>query len=277
MESVRSVRLRIDLAYDGAPFHGYARQPGFVTVQGTLEGALSRFFGVPVAVTCAGRTDRGVHALAQVVHCDLPADRTQVQRHLVDIDTFARRLDQSVGDAITIWQARLVARSFNARFSATSRRYRYRLAEERQDDPLRRHNRWHVGEQLDVPAMRVAAKHLIGEHDFKSFCRAVAGRTTMRRITALTVARVAPGQLHIVVTGNAFCHQQVRALVGCLVEVGRGEQQPDWVRMVRDAKDRSVAAPVSPAKGLTLEWVTYGPGIDAAPPMRVRDRIVTHV
>ncbi|MEX2533439.1 MAG: tRNA pseudouridine(38-40) synthase TruA [Nitriliruptoraceae bacterium] len=277
MENVRSVRLRIDLAYDGAPFHGYARQPGFVTVQGTLEGALSRFFGVPVALTCAGRTDRGVHALAQVVHCDLPADRAQVQRHLIDIDTFARRLDQSVGDAITIWQARLVARSFNARFSATSRRYRYRIAEERQDDPLRRHNRWHVGERLDVAAMRVAAKYLIGEHDFKSLCRAVPGRTTMRRITALTIARVAPGQLHIVVTGNAFCHQQVRALVGCLVEVGRGEQPPDWVGMVRDAKDRSVAAPVLPAKGLTLEWVTYGPGIDAAPPIRVRDRIVTHV
>lgn len=277
MEAVRSVRLRIDLAYDGAPFHGYARQPGFVTVQGTLEGALSRFFGVPVAVTCAGRTDRGVHALAQVVHFDLPADHTQVQRHLVDIDTFAKRLDQSVGEAITIWQARIVDRSFNARFSATSRRYRYRIAEERQDDPLRRHNRWHVGEVLDVPAMRAAAKYLIGEHDFKSLCRAVPGRTTVRRITSLTVARVAPGQLHVVVTGNAFCHQHVRSLVGCLVEVGRGKQPPDWVRFVRDAKDRSVAAPVSPAKGLTLEWVTYGSGKEAAPPRQVRDRIITHV
>ena len=277
MEAVRSVRLRIDLAYDGAPFHGYARQPGFVTVQGTLEGALSRFFGVPVAVTCAGRTDRGVHALAQVVHFDLPADHTQVQRHLVDIDTFAKRLDQSVGEAITIWQARIVDRSFNARFSATSRRYRYRIAEERQDDPLRRHNRWHVGEVLDVPAMRAAAKYLIGEHDFKSLCRAVPGRTTVRRITSLTVARVAPGQLHVVVTGNAFCHQHVRSLVGCLVEVGRGKQPPDWVRFVRDAKDHAVAAPVSPAKGLTLEWVTYGSGKEAAPPRQVRDRIITHV
>ncbi len=277
MESARTVRLRIDLAYDGAPFHGYARQPGFTTVQGTLEGALSRFFGVDVAVTCAGRTDRGVHAVAQVVHFDLPADSSQVKRHLLDIDTFAKRLDQSVGEAITIWQARFVPATFNARFSATSRRYRYRIAEDRRDDPLRRHNRWHLGEQLDVSAMRAAAKHLLGEHDFAALCRAVPGRSTVRRITDIAISRPVVDQLHVVVTGTAFCHQQVRSLVGCLVEIGRHRQDPDWMRMVLASKDRSLAAPVAPARGLTLERVTYGKGMSAAPPVRVRDRIVTHV
>jgi tRNA pseudouridine38-40 synthase len=276
MEHVRSVRLRIDLAYDGAPFHGYARQPGFTTVQGTLEGALSRFFGVPAHVTCAGRTDRGVHAIAQVVHVDLPQDTPGVIRHLADLETFARRLNQTVGDAITIWQVRTVPQRFHARFSATSRRYRYRIAEGRQDDPLTRFSRWHLGEQLDVTQMRRAAKHVIGEHDFAAFCRAAQGRSTTRRVTSLTVSRVAPGQIHVVVTGNAFCHQQVRSLVGCLVEVGRGRQPADWVGVVLASKDRSIAAPVAPAKGLTLEAVTYGPGIDAAPPKSVRHRLAWH-
>lgn len=270
MKHARPVRLRIDLAYDGAPFHGYARQPGLVTVQGTLEGALSRFFGIPVDLTCAGRTDRGVHALAQVVHLDLDGEHPKVARHLDDLDTFARRLNQSVGDAITVWQVRRVTATFNARFSATSRRYRYRLAEQRQDDPLRRHNRWNVGEPLQLPAMRDGAQYLRGEHDFASLCRAAAGRTTTRRIDTLTIARVAAGQIHVVVTGNAFCHQQVRSLVGCLVEVGRGRKPAGWIKDVLDAKNRSVAAAVAPAQGLTLEHVTYGPGIPAAPPAFAR-------
>lgn len=273
MEPARSVRLRIDLAYDGAEFHGYARQPGLTTVQGTLEGALSRFFRFDVNVTCAGRTDRGVHALAQVIHTDLPVDDPQVTRHLGDLDVFARRLNQSVGDAITIWQVRHVSTTFNARFSATARRYRYRLAEQRQDNPLTRHNRWNVGEPLNLQAMRAAAKYLIGEHDFASLCRAVPGRTTVRRITALTVSRVAPHQLHVVVTGNAFCHQQVRSLVGCLVEVGRGRQPAHWMGEVLDARDRSVAAAVAPPHGLTLEAVRYGAGYESAPPAAVRHQL----
>lgn len=270
MKTAGSVRLRIDLAYDGAQFCGYARQPERVTVQGTLEGALSRFFRLPVAVTCAGRTDRGVHALAQVVHANLPIDLPQVPRHLDDLDVFARRLNQNVGDAITIWQARLVTDRFNARFSATSRRYRYRISEQREIDPLLRHNRWVVGETLDLYAMRQAAKHLIGEHDFASLCRAVPGRTTVRRITSLTLSRVAERQVHVVVTGNAFCHQQVRSLVGCLVEIGRGREDPAWMAHVIAARDRSVAAAVAPPHGLTLETVTYGPGIESAPPRAVR-------
>lgn len=273
MERARSVRLRIDLAYDGATFHGYARQPELLTVQGTLEGALSRFFGFEANVTCAGRTDRGVHALAQVVHLDVPIDNPQVARHLGDLDEFARRLNQNVGEAITIWQVRKVSDTFNARFSATSRRYRYRIAEQRQDNPLTRHNRWNVGEPLDLGAMRAAAKYLVGEHDFASLCRAVPGRTTVRRITALTVSRRAPSQLHVVVTGNAFCHQQVRSLVGCLVEVGRGRQPAHWMGEVLAARDRSVAAAVAPPHGLTLEEVRYGAGYASAPPVSVRHQL----
>lgn len=252
-----TVRLRIDLAYDGAPFAGFARQPDQRTVQGELERACARLLGQEVRTVGAGRTDRGVHALAQVVHLDVDPAVPRAARALAEPADVADALDGLVGRAITIWRVSRVGPDFHARFSATARAYRYRLADTARISPLERHDRWHVGERLAVGAMRSAGRLLLGEHDFASFCRRAPGRTTVRRLDALTVSR-RDGQVAVALRGPAFCHQQVRSIVGCLVEVGRGRREPSWVGDVLAAGDRSAAARVAPPHGLVLERVSYG-------------------
>lgn len=266
------IRLRIDLAYDGAPFAGFARQPDQTTVQGTLEAVLTRLTGQEARTTCAGRTDRGVHALAQVVHVDLAPTSPRVARLLGDLDGLRRRLDAMVGPPVAIWRVRVVGDDFDARFSATARGYRYRLADTVVLDPLARHDRWHVGERLALGAMQQAGRPLLGEHDYAAFCRRAPDRHSVRRIDRLTVARTGPGEVQVRLAGPAFCHQQVRAIVGCLAEVGRGRKPPDWVGEVLDSRDRGRAARVAPAHGLTLERVTYGRRWPAAPPAAVPER-----
>jgi len=263
-------RYRIDLAYDGSPFAGFARQRDQVTVQGEVEAAAARLFGQPVALTGAGRTDRGVHALAQVVHLDVDPRVPRTARAAADLSQLRARLDQQVGRAITIWQVRSVPPRFDARFSATARRYRYRLVDAPAADPIRRHDRWHLGEALELTAMRAGARHLIGEHEFASFCRRAPGRTTVRRLDRLTLARPTPGRIDVVLDAPAFCHQQVRAIVGCLVEVGRRRRPAEWVAEVLAAEDRQRAARVAPPHGLTLEQVRYGRAWPASPPVAVR-------
>lgn len=285
-----TTRLRIDLAYDGSGFRGFARQPDLPTVQGTLEGALSRLCGlvhgrdpspgVPltdarIALTCAGRTDAGVHALGQVVHLDVDAGWSTAADRLVrlahgDAPEAARRLHDLVGEAITIWSIAVVGESFDARFSAGERRYRYVLTDAVAVDPRGRSHRWDVGESLDDRAMHEAAQHLLGEHDFSSLCRRAPGRHRRRRIDEIAVTRsMARGpvtgqgsagrgeEIHVTLRGPAFCHQQVRAITGCLVEIGLGKEEPAWMGEVLAACDRSVAARVAPAAGLTLEAVAY--------------------
>lgn len=263
------VRLRVDISYDGGPYHGLARQPGLVTVQGTLEEALEGLLGVAVRTTASGRTDRGVHARAQVLHGDVPVELVPA-----DLLRFARRLDRALPRAITVHAVRRVPATFDARFSAKVRAYRFRL----QDgvDP-RLHGRgvrrdpadvWGLSDTLDVPAMRRASRPLLGEHDFAAFCRRAPGRTTVRRIDVLTVRRIGsgPGRIDVRLRGPAFCHQQVRAIIGCLVDVGRGRRPEAWIEEVLVGRDRSRAAPVAPPHGLTLEEVRFGPGIPASPP-----------
>ena len=288
-------RLRIDLGYDGSGFHGFARQVDVVTVQGTLEGALTRVCGLVagpsvrgrsalpivderVATTCAGRTDAGVHALAQVVHVDVDATWSEAAARVVsqatDLpDAVRRRLDALVGPAITVWSVTPVDADFDARFSARERRYRYVLTDHDRVDPRGRQYRWDVGESLDVSAMHAAAQVLVGEHDFASLCRRADGGHTRRRIDEITVRRttqadrrtgVVPGEVHVALRGPAFCHQQVRSLTGCLVEVGRGRRPAAWLGDVLRARDRRVAARVAPPGGLTLEAVAYPePWVDA--------------
>lgn len=268
-----TVRLRVDLGYDGGPFHGLARQPGLTTVQGTVEEALEGLLGVAVRTTASGRTDRGVHARAQVLHGDVPGALVPG-----DLGRFARRLDRALPRAITIHGVARVPDTFDARFSATERAYRFRLRDG--VDP-RVHGRgvardapdvWGVSDTLDVPAMRRASRVLVGEHDFAAFCRRAPGRTTVRRIDVLTLRRIGPGpgRIDVRLRGPAFCHQQVRSIVGCLVEVGRGRRPEAWVGEVLAARDRSRAAPVAPPHGLTLEEVRFGRGIPASPPPGVR-------
>jgi tRNA pseudouridine38-40 synthase len=266
------VRLRVDLAYDGAPFAGFARQPDQVTVQGELERALARLLDQDVALTVAGRTDRGVHALAQVVHLDVDPGVARAERALADLSVLRDRLDQQLGPAIAIWAVRRVGPGFDARFSATARRYRYRLVDALASDPIHRHDRWHVPGPLAVAAMRRAAHQLLGEHDLTSFCRQAPGRTTVRRLDRISITRTEPGRVDVVLEGPAFCHQQVRSIVGCLVEVGRGRKDPAWLGEVLRARDRQAAARVAPPHGLTLEQVRYGRGWPAAPPPPQRPR-----
>jgi tRNA pseudouridine38-40 synthase len=263
----------VDLAYDGSSFAGFARQPARRTVQGTLEGALSRVLGQDVRTTCAGRTDRGVHALAQVVHLDVDLEVDRAARALADLAELAVRLDRLVGDEIAVWTVRRVGADFDARFSATGRGYRYRLADTPVLDPLDRHDRWHVHERLAVDPMRSGAHHLVGEHDFAAFCRRPpAGGTTVRRLERVAISRPRPGEVAIRLAGNAFCHNQVRSIVGCLVEVGRGRRRPDWIGEVLRGRDRGLAARVAPPHGLVLEHVRYGRRWPAAPPAAVRGR-----
>ncbi|MEE8603179.1 tRNA pseudouridine(38-40) synthase TruA [Euzebya tangerina] len=267
-----TTRLRIDLAYDGSPFAGFARQPDQVTVQGEVESALTRVLGgASVDTTCAGRTDRGVHAEAQTVHVDVPVDWPR----LGDLPGLATTLDRMVGRAITIWRIRRVPDSFDARFSATGRRYRYRICDDVAMRPLWRHDTWHVGPdrsapsgwRLDTEAMEEAGQALVGEHNYASFCRRRLVRradgtevegTMMRRIDRLTVRRSRPAGLVLVrLDGAAFCHQMVRSITGTLVEVGTARRRPAWVVEVLEAQDRQAAGPVAPPEGLSLIGVRY--------------------
>ena len=249
------VRLRIDLAYDGTGFRGFARQPGQPTVQGVLEDALARLTGTSVATVCAGRTDAGVHAAAQTVHVDAPRDSRLVR----DPDRARGALDAMCGPAITIWRVRRVPASFDARFSATQRRYRYRLCDRDAMAPSWRHDTWHVGgPALDVAAMHAGARALVGEHDFSSFCRRRDDQHLIRRIDRVSVHRVQAGLVAVDVVGRAFCHQMVRSVTGCLLAVGRGRRPAAWTGEVLAARDRQAVGQVAPAHGLTLTGVSYG-------------------
>jgi tRNA pseudouridine38-40 synthase len=268
------MRIRVDLAYDGSSFAGFARQPDQRTVQGTLEGALSRILGQDVRTTGAGRTDRGVHALAQVVHLDVDRAVPRTEGALSRLDAFTVRLDRLVGPELAIWATRAVGEDFDARFSATGRGYRYRIADAAVLAPLDRHDRWHVHDRLAIGPMRVAANHLRGEHDFAAFCRRPPdGRTTVRRLDEIAITRPQDGELAVRLAGNAFCHNQVRSIVGCLVEVGRRRRAPAWLGEVLAGRDRGLAARVAPPQGLVLERVTYGRRWPAAPPAAVRARL----
>jgi tRNA pseudouridine38-40 synthase len=253
---VHLVRLRIDLAYDGTGFRGWARQPGdrVRTVQQVVEEALGTLAQVPVKTTVAGRTDAGVHATQQVVHCDVPTD----SRLVGDLDRARDALDAICGPEVTVWRVRRVPQSFDARFSAGQRRYRYRLCDAVALDPLERHRTWHVkAPPLDVGAMQAGGRHLVGEHDFTSFCRRAGEQHLVRRIDTLTVRRRGAGLVTVDVAGKAFCHQMVRSVVGCLVRIGRGRRAPGWAAEVLAARDRASVGEIAPPHGLTLVGVSY--------------------
>ena len=252
MTEAGQVRLRIDLAYDGSGFSGFARQPDVRTVQGALEGALSRVTGAAVATVVAGRTDAGVHALGQVVHADVPRERAG------DPDRLRRALDRLCGPEITVWSVQVVDAGFDARFGAVRRRYRYLLADAVAVAPLWRHDTWHVGPPaLDVVAMTRGGAMLLGEHDFSSFCRRAGRQHLRRRVDRCDAVRTDDDRIAVLVEGPAFCHQMVRSIVGCLLPVGRGQRAPEDVTAVLAARDRAAVGQVAPPRGLTLVGVEY--------------------
>jgi tRNA pseudouridine38-40 synthase len=255
------VRLRLDLAYDGTDFHGWATQPALRTVQGVLEEALSRVLRVEsVPVTCAGRTDAGVHARGQVVHLDVAQGALEAAtgRTAPLLAALIRRLNGVLPADVRILAARAAPPEFDARFSALWRRYAYRIADTPQSaDPL---SRWQVltwPRRLDLDAMNDAAAALVGEHDFAAFCRKREGATTVRTLQTLSWARDDAGRAVATVRADAFCHNMVRALVGCLLVVGEGRREPAWAFDVLAAGRRDPLVGVLHARGLTLEEVAY--------------------
>ena len=254
-------RLRLDVAYDGTDFAGWAAQPGHRTVQGTLESALATVLRLAEArLTVAGRTDAGVHARGQVCHVDIPAEALSA----LTCERLTHRLARLLPDDVRVRRVAVAPSGFDARFSATWRRYTYRVCDDPTGpDPLHRRTVlwWH--RRLDVAAMGRAAEPLLGEHDFAAFCKQRAGATTTRTLRELSWVRnddVLSGR----VVADAFCHNMVRALVGCLLVVGEGRQREDWPARVLTAGVRDPAAPVVAPHGLTLEEVGYPDDTDVA-------------
>ena len=250
------VRLRLDVAYDGTEFSGWASQPSTRTVQGTLEEALVRVLGVPdVRLTVAGRTDAGVHARGQVCHFDVDANALGAFGR--DLDRLAQRLDRLLPDDVRVSRAALAPQGFDARFSAIWRRYAYRICDDpARADPLARGHVLAWPRRLDESAMNLAAAQLVGEHDFAAFCRRRVGATTIRGLMLLDWSR-SGDVLTARVVADAFCHNMVRALIGCLVVVGEGKRPVDWPVTVLRGRARDPRVRVLPAHGLTLEEVGY--------------------
>ena len=250
-----TLRLRLDLGYDGTRFSGWARQPGRRTVQGELERALGTVLRleVPASLVVAGRTDAGVHARAQVAHVDVPAAAWHAAAA-----SLLRRLAGVLPADVRVSAVGEAPEGFDARFSATSRRYAYRVSDEPGGvDPLRRHEvLWHA-RPLDVAAMGEAAGLLVGEHDFAAYCRPRAGATTIRTLLRCSWARAEGGLAVATLEADAFCHSMVRALVGALLAVGDGRRPPGWPARVLAGRVRDPAVTVLPPLGLTLEGVRY--------------------
>ncbi len=271
-DDAATIRLRVDLAYDGTDFGGWAKQPGVRTVEGELEAALGTVFrrhGIPPRLTVAGRTDVGVHALGQVAHVDLtPAQLASLDRphrggaapKSLGPDALTRRLNGIAGlkSDVVVARTTLAPPGFDARFSALWRLYEYRIADTRSlRDPRRRsHTLWHPAE-LDVHAMDDAASSLLGLHDFAAYCRPRPGATTVRTLQDFSWSRDADGVLLARVRADAFCHSMVRSLVGACVAVGERRIPATRVAGIRDEATRGSEFIVMPARGLTLIEVGY--------------------
>ena len=250
------MRLRIDLAYDGSDFRGWATQPGLRTVQAELTAALQTVLRAPeMRVVCAGRTDAGVHARGQVVHTDVP-DGVAVGP--TELERLARRLNGVLSSDVRVRRAAPAPAGFDARFGALWRRYAYRIADAPElVDPLTRAHVLAWGRPLDLDLMNAASALLVGRHDFASFCKQREGATTIRTLLELAWARDDAGVAVATVKADAFCHSMVRSLVGCLLAVGDGRRPVAWAGEMLRAGRRDAGVTVVHAHGLTLEEVAY--------------------
>lgn len=249
------------LGYDGAAFSGFAEQPGLRTVAGEVRRALETFLRRPVDLTCAGRTDAGVHAISQYVSIPAHEEELEIERR-----RWMRAMVALLPEDINLVEVYHAAPGFSARFDAHARTYTYRIATGDAPPLLTRGVTWWHRFPLDVDAMDRAAQLLVGEHDFKSFCKmaSAVGKPTCRNVISVSFAAgSALGEEHIAFTikGNAFLHSMVRTIVGTLVEVGAGRRSPEWVAEVLDACDRRAAGPTAPARGLCFMDVDYDEGV----------------
>ena len=249
------MKIALLVAYDGTDFHGFARQKHARSVQGLLEEKLSMLLRAPIETVGAGRTDAGVHASGQVVSFSAPRD--------VDPSWLQLRLNKLVAPEIVVRAASVVAADFSARFSAQRREYEYRIYRSATPDPFRdRFSLWVPG-PLSLSRMRAAARALVGEHDFTSFCRRGEG-SMVRRVRAITFSSRGD-ELIVKIKADSFCHQMVRSIVGSLLEVGRGKRASGDVEEALRAKHRNAAGPVADARGLRLVRVSYPRGTGVPP------------
>jgi tRNA pseudouridine38-40 synthase len=259
-------RIALGLAYDGSGYHGFAAQPGQRTVAGELAAALQQMSGRAVVLTCAGRTDAGVHAVAQVVHADL--DEAFLSDHYgtaglapgSELVALAAALSAQLGPETAVWRALVAPEGFDARKSAIARRYRYDLEVAARPDPLRRGAVWHLETPVELAAMRLAADALLGEHDFAAFCRRPPDRPEgpiTRRVTEARFVLPGEGLVRFVIEADAFCHQMVRSIVGALVAVGVGRLRPSDLVALLAGADRQGAPSPAPPGGLCLVAVRY--------------------
>ena len=252
--------LVIKLGYRGEGFCGFAEQPAQRTVAGELRRALETTLRRPCELTCAGRTDAGVHAIAQYV--SVPVTESEL---MLPGARLMRSLVALTPDDLSIGALFRAQPSFSARFDALSRSYRYRICAGDVRPVLAWDHAWWYKGQLNVEAMNEASKLLLGEHDFKSFCKAASAvdKPTCRYVGALDVRALEEAGENLVaidITGNAFLHNMVRTIAGSLVEVGRGHRRPEWMSEVLAACDRRSAGPCAPAKGLTFVRIEYPAG-----------------
>jgi tRNA pseudouridine38-40 synthase len=258
-------RWRLHIAYDGGAFRGFADQPNVPTVAGALRHAIGRTARLvePPQLTCAGRTDAGVHARGQVIHVDLPPTP-------FDGEWLARAINRQVNPSIVVLSAEAVTEEFDARRGATARAYRYLVWNALAPDPLLSPLSWHIRDPLDLRAMRTASDVLLGTHDFRSFCRRKPGSSAdepiIRRVTRANWSVDDGGEatdagsgrlLRFDIAANAFCHQMVRSLVGSLVEVGRGQGNAATLYERLRSATRHQAADPAPSQGLCLVSVEY--------------------
>lgn len=244
--------MRMTVAYDGSEFHGFARNDPVPTVAGTLGDALASVLGHRVEIVCAGRTDRGVHARAQVVSFDADIERADPVR-------LVRAINRMCVPRISASRAVVESPDFDARRSCTGRVYRYRVLNSPVPNPLAAGLCWHVERPLDLRAMRTAADRLLGEHDFSSFCRRNPSKE--RQSMVRTVRRAVwwlEGDVAVFeIEASAFCHQMVRSLVALLVSVGLGRHKPSDVGSIIAARDRGATPSPAPPHGLVLWAALY--------------------
>ncbi|MGW3607568.1 tRNA pseudouridine(38-40) synthase TruA [Micromonospora sp. NPDC005161] len=249
------IRLRLDVSYDGTGFSGWAAQPTRRTVAGVLVETLDLVLGAGTAtgLTVAGRTDAGVHATGQVCHLDL---RAEVWRQ--HEGRLLRRLARLLPTDVRVREMTEVPADFDARFSATFRRYEYRVTDARYGaEPLRRHEVLAWPRPLDLAALNAAAAGLVGEHDFAAYCRRKENATTLREVTRLDWRRDPDGILVATVQADAFCQAMVRSLVGAMLVAGDGRRPVEWPGTLLTRRERSSEVTVAPAHGLTLVEVGY--------------------
>lgn len=282
------VRIKMLVAYDGSAFRGFAPHPDVQTVGATLARTLERVLQVPaIELTCAGRTDAGVHAWGQVVSFDIPVAALEPLRrrralaagrgvpaggawaeldphaHRARLDEIQQAVNRLCGPTVVVRAVDLTEPGFDARFSATSRLYRYTIVNRPWPDPFLSGVAWHVMAPLDLTVMTLACDPFIGLHDFSSFCRrpkvspGVEPVPLTRRVLSARWEDAGDGILYFWIEATAFCHQMVRSITGTIVEVGRGKKKAGEIRGILEARDRFVAGDLAPPHGLCLWQVRY--------------------